>query len=99
MKGFIEFIREKGVVGLAVGFILGGSISKLVTSLVNDIINPVLGIVLGAAGGLKTAYFKLGPAKIMWGSFINAFIDFMVIALVVYYGVTLLKLDKLEKKK
>jgi large conductance mechanosensitive channel len=43
MKGFLNFIREQGVVGLAVGFILGGSVSKVVTSLVTDIINPVLG--------------------------------------------------------
>jgi len=43
MKGFIEFVRDQGVVGLAVGFILGGAISKVVTSLVENIINPVGG--------------------------------------------------------
>ena len=53
MKGFTDFIREQGVVGLAVGFILGGAVSKVVSSLVSDIINPVLGIVLGAAGNLS----------------------------------------------
>jgi len=37
MKGFLDFIREQGVVGLAVGFILGGAVSKLVASLVADI--------------------------------------------------------------
>ena len=42
MKGFIAFIREQGVVGLAVGFILGGAIAKMVTSLVNDMINPLI---------------------------------------------------------
>ena len=41
MKGFLEFVREQGVVGLATGFILGGAVSKVVTSLVTDIINPV----------------------------------------------------------
>lgn len=99
MKGFIEFIREQGVMGLAVGFILGGAISKLVSSLVADLINPLLGILLGSVGGLKAAYFQLGTAKIMWGSFIGTLIDFIVIALVVYFGVKLLKLDKLDKKK
>lgn len=38
MKGFIEFIREKGVVGLAVGFILGGAVAKVVAALVTDLI-------------------------------------------------------------
>jgi len=99
MKGFVEFIREQGVMGLAVGFILGGAVSKLVASLVKDIINPILGIILGAAGDLSNSYLAIGTAKIMWGSFINTIIDFLVIALVVYYGVKLLRLDKLDKKK
>jgi len=99
MKGFMNFIREQGVVGLAVGFILGGAISKLVQSLVTDVINPLLGIVLGAAGKLSDMSLKIGSAKIMWGNFISVTINFAVIAFVVYFGVTLLKLDKLDKKK
>ncbi|MCB9812970.1 MAG: MscL family protein [Pseudomonadales bacterium] len=99
MKGFMNFIREQGVVGLATGFILGGAVSKVVASLVGDIINPLLGIVLGAAGGLETAIIKIGSVEIMIGSFLGVLIDFLVIALVVYYGVTILGLDKLDKKK
>ncbi|PIQ70451.1 large conductance mechanosensitive channel protein MscL [Candidatus Shapirobacteria bacterium CG03_land_8_20_14_0_80_40_19] len=99
MKGFIEFIREQGVMGLAVGFILGGAVSKVVASLVSDIINPVLGVLLGAVGNLDEAYLPIGGAKLMWGSFVNTTIDFLVIALVVYFGVKILKLDKLDKKK
>lgn len=99
MKGFIEFIREQGVMGLAVGFILGGAVSKVVTSLVADIINPLLGILLGAVGDLSDAYLPIGEAKVMFGNFINTMVDFLVIALVVYFGVKLLKLDRLDKKK
>lgn len=99
MKGFIDFIREQGVVGLAVGFILGGAVSKVVASLVGDIINPLLGLALGATGGLQTASFSIGSAEILYGHLIGVLIDFLVIALVVYLGVKLLKLDKLDKKK
>jgi len=99
VKGFLNFIKEQGVVGLAVGFILGGAVAKLVTALVTDIINPILGIVLGAAKGLDTASLSLGPITILYGHFISTLIDFLVVALVVYYGVKLLKLDKLDKKK
>ena len=99
MKGFINFIRDQGVVGLAVGFILGGAVSKVVAGLVEDIINPILGLLLGATGNLSEAYIKVGESKILWGSFVNTIIDFLVIALVVYFGVKLLKLDKLDKKK
>lgn len=99
MKGFLNFVREQGVVGLAVGFILGGAVSKVVAALVTDIINPLIGIFLGATGSLKEAYLPVGPAKLMWGDFMSVVIDFLVVALVVYYGVSVLKLDKLDKKK
>ena len=99
LQGFFDFVREQGVMGLAVGFILGGAVSKVVTSLVNDVINPVLGIILGAAGDLNEVIIKVGGAEIMVGKFIAAIIDFLVIAAVVYFGVKGLKLDQLDKKK
>lgn len=99
MKGFLDFIREKAVVGLAVGFILGGAIAKLVTAFINDLINPILGIILGVAGGIKLAYIQIGPTKILWGDFVASLIDFTVIAFVVYFGVKILRLERLDKKK
>ena len=99
MSGFINFIRKQGIIGLAVGFILGGAVSKIVAALVEDIINPILGVVLGRAGTLATAALTFGPVEILWGHFITVLIDFLVIALVVFYGVKVLHLDKLDKKK
>ena len=99
MKGFINFIREQGVIGLAVGFILGGAVSKVVASLVSDIINPLISVALGSTSNLKDAGLQIGSVKILWGSFIATAIDFIVIALVVYFGFRVLKLDKLDKKK
>jgi large conductance mechanosensitive channel len=98
VKGFLNFIREQGVVGLAVGFILGGAVAKVVSSLVADIITPIIGLVLGAAGNLKEASLTIAGAEIMWGNFVNTTIDFLVIALVVYFGVKALRLDRLDKK-
>jgi len=98
MQGFLDFVRKQGVVGLAVGFILGGAVSKVVSALVTDIINPLLGLALGAAGDLKTAAISIGSAKIMYGDLISVIIDFIIIALVVYFGVKWLKLDKADKK-
>ena len=99
MRGFIEFIRQQGVVGLAVGFILGGAVSKVVSALMADIINPFLGLLLGMAGDLSSASFSVGSAKILYGDLISVLIDFIVIALVVYFGVKGLGLDKLDKPK
>jgi large conductance mechanosensitive channel len=99
MKGFVNFIREQGVVGLAIGFIMGGAVSKVVTSLVNDIISPVIGLALGKLGNLKDAAVTLGPVKIAWGSFVSTTIDFIIIAAVIYVGFRVLRLEKLDKKK
>lgn len=99
MKGFFDFIRQQGVVGLAVGFILGGSIQKVITSLSNDIINPLLGIVVGATDNLQNIFWQIGNVKIMWGSFLNNILDFMIIASVVYVTVKVFGVDKLDLKK
>lgn len=99
MKGFLNFIREQGVVGLAVGFLLGGAVSKLVTALITDIINPLLSALLGFAGNLKDAYLPLGSARLLWGDLLATLIDFAVIAAIVYFGVHGLGLDRIDKKK
>lgn len=99
MKDFMDFIREQGVVGLAVGFILGGAVSKVVSSLVEDVINPLIGLILGQADGLTTMTLEVGDATLKLGNFVGILIDFIVIALVVYVLVKQLKLDKLDKKK
>ena len=98
-KKFIDFIREQGVVGLAVGFLLGGAISKMVTSFVTDIVNPLVGLLTGVVGNLKDASFHVLNASIMYGSFLSSIIDFTIVALIVYFGVKGLGLDRLDKKK
>ncbi len=99
MKSFLEFIRDRGVVGLAVGFILGGAVSQLVASLINDILNPLLGLVLGSVEGLKTETLPVLGAKIAWGDFVTVFINLVVISAVVFWGFQLLRLEKLDKPK
>ena len=47
MKSFIDFLKEQGVIGFAIAFILGGAILKLVYSFVQDIISPIIALALG----------------------------------------------------
>lgn len=98
MKGFMDFIREQGVVGLAVGFILGGAVSKIVASLVENIINPLVGLALGKVDLVDKAV-TVGSATFKYGAFISTLVDFFIIAAVVYFGVKALGLDKLDKPK
>lgn len=97
-QGFLDFIRKQGVVGLAVGFILGGAVSKLVSSVVTDLINPIIGIFLGQLGNLTNLVIPIFSAEIKIGNFLSNFIDFAIVAAVVYFGVKKLGLDQLNKK-
>lgn len=99
MKGFVNFIREQGVVGLAVGFILGGAVSKLVSSLVENIINPLVGALLGKVDLADKVVHLSGDVTLRWGAVLGTLIDFVIVAGVVYFGVKILKLDKLDAKK
>ncbi|MFZ2523475.1 MAG: MscL family protein [Minisyncoccia bacterium] len=98
MKGFMDFIREQGVVGLAVGFILGGAVSKTVSSLVENIINPLIGVILGKVN-LADKMLSLGGVSLKYGAFVSTVVDFLIIAAVVYWGVNALGLNKLDKAK
>lgn len=98
-EGFLDFIREQGVVGLAVGFVLGSSISKIVSSLVGDIINPFINIILGATGNFKDNFVSIGGVDLRWGNFLGSIVDFLVIAFVIYLLVKILGVEKLDKKR
>ena len=93
--GFLDFIRERGVMGLAIGFILGSAVQRVVTAFVNDIVNPLVGILLGRADGIKA--FAVGPFLI--GDFLSMIIDFLILAAIIYFVFKGLRLDLLDKKK
>jgi large conductance mechanosensitive channel len=105
LKGFINFIRTQGVIGLAVGLVLGGAVTVMVKSLVDNVVMPPLGFILGSSDGLKGLVFNMGKTRggqdaiLHYGTFLNDMINFIVIALVVYLIVHLFKFDKLDKKK
>lgn len=104
VKGFLDFIRTQGVIGLAVGLILGGATTVLVQSLINNVVMPPIGLALGSADGLKGLTWTIGtaggePAVISYGAFLNDLVNFIVIALVVYIVFHSLGLTKLDKKK
>lgn len=99
LKGFLDFIREQGVIGLAIGFLLGGAVSKVVSALVTDIINPLLSFAFGSTEGLKQAHIALVDTKIMWGDFASVLIDFFIVAAVIYFGFKRLGFDKIDKPK
>jgi len=105
MKAFLNFIRSQGVVGLAVGLVLGGAISVMVKSLIDNVVMPPLGLLLGSADGLKGLAWTMAntakgqPVVLHYGVFLNDLINFIIIALVVYLLICLLRIEKFDKKK
>lgn len=97
MRGFVDFIRSKGVIGLAIGIIIGTVVTATVQSLVGDVINPLLGLLLDSES-LVAATVYVGDAEVRWGNFLATLLDLIIIAAVVYFGVKWLRLDKLDKK-
>ncbi|MEI7688574.1 MAG: MscL family protein [Candidatus Nomurabacteria bacterium] len=94
LSGFREFLRNQGIITLAIGFILGGAISKFVSSLVADIIYPIMNGLMGGVNDLNSEVYHIGKTSIFYGRFLNNGIDFIVIALVVYAGVKLMRIDQ-----
>lgn len=104
LQGFVDFVREQGVVGLAVGLILGIAAKSVVDSLVANIFNPLIGLLYGG-GDFSSKYTCLKTIegvctnKLGYGIFMNTLISFFIVAASVYFVVKGLKLDKLDKKK
>lgn len=99
LKEFKEFIAKGNVIDLAVGVIIGGAFSAIVTSLVNNIFTPLIGIIIGGLdfSGLS---IKVGEAEILYGSFIQSVIDFLLVALCLFIFVKAInKAKNLRRKK
>ena len=103
MAGFVNFIREQGVVGLAVGLAIGTAAGDTVKKLVTAFIDPLVQLIVGSQQGLQSASFTVEIAgrrgEFLYGAFISSLITLIAVAFVVYAIVHFLKLDKLDKKK
>jgi large conductance mechanosensitive channel len=86
VKEFKEFIKEYKIVGLAVAFVMGLATNDLVKSLVNEIIMPLINPFI-PSGVWQTATFEIGPAVLGVGPFLAALLNFIILALVVFFVV------------
>ena len=94
MKEFKAFAMRGNVVDLAVAVIIGGAFGKIVASLVADVVMPIVGLLLGGVNfsGLS---ITVGDAVIKYGAFIQAIVDFLIIAWVIFLA--LKALNKVKK--
>lgn len=99
-KGFLgefkQFIARGNVMDMAVGVIVGGAFSAITTSLINDIIMPVIGIFV-SENSFASLSLTVGSAVITYGNFIQAVLNFLIMALVVFCMVK--AINSLHRKK
>jgi len=83
IQEFKEFIMRGNVLDLAVAVVIGAAFSAIVGSLVADIITPIIGVLMGGINfaGLT---INVGEAAIGYGNFIQAIINFLIVALVLF---------------
>ena len=96
LKEFKEFIAKGNVMTMAVGIIIGSAFTAITTSLVNDIFTPLLGVLIGGIN-FSGICVTIGDAQIMFGTFIQAVINFLLTAFVLFLMIK--SFNKLQRKK
>lgn len=99
-KEFKEFLNRGNVLDLAVAVVIGGAFGKIVTALVNNVIMPAISMIFGASSIAELAYVKgEGDDAIVlaYGAFIQAIIDFILIAFIIFLVVK--AFNKMKRKK
>ncbi|WP_261304108.1 large conductance mechanosensitive channel protein MscL [Paenibacillus andongensis] len=111
LKEFKDFAFKGNMVDLAVGVIIGGAFGKVITSIVNDVIMPPIGLLLGRVNfnelfislngkhynTIAEAAADKGAPVLKYGQFISTFLDFLIVALVIFIVVK--QLSKFRKKE
>lgn len=103
VKGFVDFVRAQGIVGLAVGLAIGLKAGDAVGALVDNFISPLVGYILGgtdlSALEWNTGLVRGGEELVFgWGAIANAIITLLATAFVVYFIVDKAGLTKADKK-
>jgi len=97
-KEFMSFLKEYGIIGLAIAVIIGGKLNVLVTSFVNDLLMPLVfkpALELAQVDDIA----KLQAGGVFYGKVIGSAIDFVIVAFIVFlFAKVVLKEEKVAKK-
>ena len=98
-KEFKEFIMRGNVLDLAIAVVIGAAFNAIVTSLVENIITPLIGVVSGGIDFTNDFIWTVGEAEVMFGSFIQTIIDFLIIAFSIFLALKFINKYILRKKQ
>ena len=105
LKEFKEFAFKGNVLDLAIAVIIGGAFGKIVTSLVEDLLMPAIGVLMGGVNFESLKYVitpasgDVAEAAILYGSFIQSVIDFLIIAFSIFLFIKLISSRKKKEEE
>ena len=100
LKEFGDFIKKGNVLDLATAVVIGSAFTAIVTSVVEYLINPLIGMICGGINLKTSLKVSVGDATFYFGAVLQAIIEFLLIALAVFFIIKLVnKLTNLKKKK
>lgn len=95
---FFEFLKQYGVIGLAIAVIIGGKANALITTSVDGVLMPVVTFFI-PSGAWRTATLDVGPVRFLLGPVFGAVFDFLIVAwLVFWFSKKALKEQTVTKK-
>ena len=84
LKEFMAFIKTYGVIGLAIAVIIGGKLNAFVTAIVDGLLMPLIGL-LPIGGSWQTWEIPIGSQHLLIGPILSALVNFLVVALLVFW--------------
>jgi large conductance mechanosensitive channel len=84
MKGFRQFLFRGNLIDLAVAVVIGVAFNAVIQALIADIITPIIAAIVGKPN-FASLSFTINKSHFLYGSFINAVLAFVIIALVIYF--------------
>jgi large-conductance mechanosensitive channel len=99
--GFVQFLREHAIVGLAIGFVIATQVQSLVKLLVDSFINPAFQLLFGQSLTSRSFHLTFHGRSVPfnWGSFAYGLLDFVFVLAAVYLLVRMLNLERVDKPK
>ena len=100
LNDFKKFAMKENVLDMAIGVVMGSAFGAIVTALVEKIIMPLVGILIGGIN-IQGLSIEVGSAKLEYGAFLQAVINFLIIAFSIFMFIKLIgkAMDKFKKEE
>ena len=89
VREFVAFLKQYGVVGLAIAVVIGGKVNEFVSATVRDILMPIVGMAV-PNGDWQKWVLNIGPLRLALGDWLGVALDFVIVAFFVFVAARVL---------